>query len=487
MRITFSLRVWFIGALATFAVCGNAQDTKTIKDVYERNSEAIRSGFQNRFESLQQQYGKSLEALKASAVKQGDLERAQAAITEIERFGKMKGMPASHEEPKMQEIKALQSAYVAQYKRLETDMIIQLGTLTENYVKALDRIQKELTKAEKLDDATSVLEEKKKAQVAVKGYADMIAEFKNRPVATNGTVTTVMQTKPFAQAAPSRKTDAKKFDTEKELYLVIDLSGGKDVEKYPVSYLSDIPKDGWSDKYKTEKLVMRKIEPGTFKMGSPEDEPGHKRSETQHRVRLTKGFYIGVFEVTWRQWELVMGSVPKYFKSPDLPAECVSYDGIRGSTAGAGWPASNSVDTDSFMGLIRAKTGLMTFDLPMESQWEYACRAGSDKPCAGGVNEMAWHGGNSGKQTHPVGQKLPNAWGLHDMHGNVWEWCLDWRGTYAVGSSTDPVGAQTGSERMRRGGSFQNDELTCRSACRMYFIPSEGHFDIGFRAAITLP
>ena len=260
-------------------------------------------------------------------------------------------------------------------------------------------------------------------------------------------------------------------------YLVIDLSGGPSASSYPVSYLTAVPTGGWSDTYKTTKLVMRKIPKGSFTMGSPADELGRDSDEPQHQVTLTKDFYIGVFEVTQRQWELVMGNRPSYFNNAShyatRPVESVSYYDIRENPANsddpaADWPANSIVNATSFMGKLRAKTGLSTFDLPTESQWEYACRAGTTTALNSGYNLTStgsdprmdavgryWYNGGSGYTqngdtsvaTAKAGSYLPNAWGLYDMHGNVWEWCLDWYGTYP-GSVQDPDGAASGSNRV---------------------------------------
>ena len=157
-------------------------------------------------------------------------------------------------------------------------------------------------------------------------------------------------------------------------YCVIDLSDGPNAVVYPVSYLSNLPSKGWTDEYKTDKLILRRIPAGTFVMGS--DQTNESR-----RVKLAKPFYMGVFEVTQKQWELVMGSWPgstpssSFGRGDAYPAYYVSYNDIRGSSSGARWPASSAVDAASFLGRLRAKTGL-EFDLPTEAQWEYACRAG---------------------------------------------------------------------------------------------------------------
>lgn len=289
-------------------------------------------------------------------------------------------------------------------------------------------------------------------------------------------------------------------------YCVIDLSGGTRVASHPVSYLDDIPAGGWTDEYKTTKLVLRYIAPGAFTMGSPWDEVGRYYSdETQHEVTLTTGFWIGVFEVTQKQYQLVMGSTPSFYEGDMRPVESVSYNTIRGSSSGARWPVSSAVDETSFMGRIRAKTGVDGFDLPTEAQWEYACRAGTTTALNSGkdltsttrdanMNEVGRYGYNNGHQggsedgkggyssNHTtVGSYQPNAWGLYDMHGNVSEWCLDWHGSYGSGAARDPKGATSGSYRVRRGGGWSIDAQDCRSANRGYGTPSDSYNFGGFR------
>ena len=202
---------------------------------------------------------------------------------------------------------------------------------------------------------------------------------------------------------------------------------------------------------------------GTFMMGSPSGEDGRYGDEKQHQVTLTKGFWMLETEVTQKQWKAIMGSNPSHFKGDNLPVENVSWN-----------------DCQEFC----KKCALlgMPVQLPTEAQWEYACRAGSTGPYAGNLDEMAWFEDNSGRKTHPVGTKKPNAWGLYDMHGNVWEWCADWYdGDYPSGSVTDPIGPSNGSDRVVRGGSWCYYARRCRSAYRGYRAPGGRDDDLGFR------
>jgi uncharacterized repeat protein (TIGR02543 family) len=251
------------------------------------------------------------------------------------------------------------------------------------------------------------------------------------------------------------------------LYCVIDLSAGVNAASYPVTYLSDVPAGGWTDEYKTTKLVLRRIEPGSFKMNGSYD------------VTIAKAFYCGVFEVTQKQYELVTGSKPSNFSGDKLPVEKVSWNTIRGNSDTYNWPTIKTVDPNSFIGRIQARTGL-NFDLPTEAQWEYACRAGTTTTYYWGDSmdgAYAWYSGNSSSKTHIVGTRMPNEWGLYDMSGNVWEWCLDW---YDVISNSN--GPDSGIYRILRGGGFCHDDYICNSNFRdVKSEPYGSHWCGGFR------
>ena len=291
--------------------------------------------------------------------------------------------------------------------------------------------------------------------------------------------------------------------TSEATYLVVDLSGGTSASSFPVSYLSSVPEGGWSDEYKTTKLALRLVQPGTFTMGSPSTETGRDTSangEIQHDVTLTKPYYVGIFETTQRQYELIKGTNPADLNiGPKYPVEQVTYDMIRGDNQGANWPANNNVDSTSFMGVLRAKTGL-TFDLPTEAQWEYACRAttttalnsGKDLSDSIKCNEMKeagryTHDTNDGKGNNFVepGQYLVNNWGIFDMHGNLAELCLDYYADYSGSAAvTDPKGPSTGTLRVKRGGSWQDIASECRSARRVGVDSNFHNQGTGFRVVV---
>ena len=211
-------------------------------------------------------------------------------------------------------------------------------------------------------------------------------------------------------------------------------------------------------------MEMIYVASGTFMMGSPATEEGRFYGETQHLVMLTKGFWLGKYEVTQAQWQSVMGENPSTFKSDIRPVETVSWE-----------------DGQSFIRKINSVQNCGA-RLPTEAEWEYACRAGSTGPYAGNGNldEMGWYDDNSGNKTHPVGQKQANAWGFYDMHGNVWEWCGDWYGDYD-GDTSDPTGPASGESRALRGGGWDDNARLCRSAFRLKLLPTRRDDYCGLR------
>jgi len=271
-------------------------------------------------------------------------------------------------------------------------------------------------------------------------------------------------------------------------------------------------------------MKFRLIQPGTFMMGNegsvkylfdlfPElllDEMKNwnpdwiTNCDPSHSVRISKRYYLGKYAVTvgdfkrfvdkvgyktegerdgkgaygwtgkeWVQDAKITWRNPGFTQTAQDPVVCVSWN-----------------DAESYCQWLSEVEG-KSYRLPTESEWEYACRAGSSTAFCFGeaearLGEYAWDDSNSGGKTHPVGQKAANAWGLYDMHGNVWEWCSDWHGEYPSSAVTDPTGPSTGSYRVRRGGGWGSVRggSNCRSACRGRHVPSNRYNDLGFRLAL---
>ena len=216
-------------------------------------------------------------------------------------------------------------------------------------------------------------------------------------------------------------------------------------------------------------LFLVPIAGGTFSMGSLS---GGSDEQPVTTVTLSP-FWLAKTEVTQAQWEAVMGSNPSSFKGGQLPVETVSWDDAMKF-------CRKLTERERQAG--RLPTGTI-YTLPTEAQWEYACRAGTTGDYAGEVDAMAWYNKNSGGATHEVGTKQANAWGLRDMHGNVWEWCLDWDGPYFGGRVTDPKGAPSGTFRVRRGGGWNDEADYARSAFRNFNGPAFRSNIVGFRPA----
>jgi formylglycine-generating enzyme required for sulfatase activity len=230
------------------------------------------------------------------------------------------------------------------------------------------------------------------------------------------------------------------------------------------------------------KLVL--IPKGTFMMGSPESDVNRQKNETQHEVTISKDFYLGVHEVTQAQYEKVIGKNPSHFQgavvsneNADIPVENVSWD--------------DAVEfCKKLSDLPEEKKAGRVYRLPTEAEWEYACRAGSKTAYSfddeeGLLPEYGWFKRNSSNRTHTVGLLESNAWGLYDMHGNVWEWCSDWYGEYPKGAVSDPTGPCEGSFRVFRGGSWGSEAADCRSASRRWNVPSIRGGYLGFRVALS--
>ena len=301
-------------------------------------------------------------------------------------------------------------------------------------------------------------------------------------------------------------------------YMVVDLIATNTV-RYYVSQAA-LPFGGITNPiYRTDKLLMRKVPArnSTFLMGNDPKDAAWQNGEQRREVSFTNDWYIGVWEVTKRQMLLISGKVVNYSMTNGLdaaattemyPAQSDTWNHLRvnytnQTTASAiDWPTTgHQVGPDSAIGMLRALTGVQ-FDLPTEAQWEFACRAGTttglnhgkeiEKTSSGGIsyalNEVSWNGKNSGGKVHETGLKLPNAWGLYDMHGNVFEHCLDWwtQDASAYGG-VDPVGPSSGTARVRRGGHFNNDVTWYHSGYRNSLGPTDSAAYYGFRLWCPLP
>ena len=228
------------------------------------------------------------------------------------------------------------------------------------------------------------------------------------------------------------------------------------------SSVQGIRDDFYQDGERVTSMEFCHIPAGTFRMG---------RFGNFYRVTISKGFYLGKYPVTQDQWDAVMESNPSHFKKGNYPVENVSWE-----------------DCQKFIGRLNDQIGRAKYRLPTEAEWEYACRAGSVTSYSFGddkkkLSEYGWYHANSGGTSHPVGEKLPNPWGLYDMNGGVWEWCKDWYAPYPRWKATDPEGPSAGTDRVLRGGSWSDGPKRCRSGFRSYFSPDFRCDFFGFRLA----
>ena len=220
-------------------------------------------------------------------------------------------------------------------------------------------------------------------------------------------------------------------------------------------------------------IDMVRVEAGTFTMGATaEMEDPEDDEKPTHQVTLTNDYYIGKYEVTQALWKAVMGNNPSYFKGDNLPVEQVSW-----------------YDCQEFLSKLNRITG-KTFRLPTEAEWEYAARGGNKSrgyqySGSNNLSDVAWYGDNSGYKPHAVGTKEPNELGIYDMSGNVYEWCQDWKGAYSSSSQVNPTGANSGSDRVHRGGNWLYSAEQCRSSCRLYSTPDYRYPGFGLRLVLS--
>jgi formylglycine-generating enzyme required for sulfatase activity len=221
----------------------------------------------------------------------------------------------------------------------------------------------------------------------------------------------------------------------------------------------------------TSPLAIVRIPAGSFTMGTDKVVSGPQGwtndvERPPHKVTISREFWMGEFPVTQAQWREVMGDNPSALKDagPDAPVEQVSWN-----------------DTQSFLAKLNVSQGRWTVRLPTEAEWEYAARAGTTGETYGPLDDVAWYRSNGSSTTHPVGKKLPNAFGLYDMLGNVWQWCQDWFGPYTSAPAVDPQGEAKGEKRVMRGGCYYCDAIHCRAARRNRDPQEHLAKSIGFR------
>jgi len=263
-----------------------------------------------------------------------------------------------------------------------------------------------------------------------------------------------------------------------------------------VNFLPDVP--GNQPKVLTNSIDMKLvlISKGTFMMGSPPDEKGSEEDERRHEVTISRDYHLGMHEVTQAQYKKIMGKNPSHFQGDAVAERHPETNRVVKDVDSANHPVEQVSWEDAvefcqrLSALPEEKKAGRVYRLPSEAEWEYACRAGSQMAYSFGSDEKSlvnfgWYDSNSKGMTHAVGLKKANAWGLYDMHGNVFEWCADWYGEYPKGSATDPRGPEVGSRRVDRGGCWYFDAVYCRSAGRFRRGPSFRDDFLGFRVALS--
>ena len=242
-------------------------------------------------------------------------------------------------------------------------------------------------------------------------------------------------------------------------------------------------------------MKLNWIASGSFVMGSPPDEAGRSNDEgPQAAVTISRGFWMGISAVTQEEWKLIveegsdelrLKAEPSFFRGARLPVEQVSWNECQD------WLRKlNALEESALRGLKGYE-----YRLPTEAEWEFTCRSGSTTRFYFGnvevgdagksLRDSAWYSANSGGQTHSVGEKKPNAWGLSDMHGNVWEWCQDWYGPLKGGQCMDPSGPILGMKRVMRGGSWGVAAERCRAAYRVWNEVGYRDYTVGFRVVLA--
>ena len=433
---TASVAFLLLVMCAPGVVRGAVMDMKTNLDAITSMREAGIEMANKPLTEIRTKYNLALQQYQKVAQEGGDLNGVLAVTKALELLKSGSPFSALSADPKIAKI---QQTYQKAYEEIQKQTDARLLAVDRDYANQLDKLIKELTQSGSIEDAVKVREIKDQ----------FIEDYKAAKAAKPQ-----ISAKPIAARTP--KSEGMRAGDERDFEIA-----------------------------RGVKMTMCWIPPGEFVMGSPVGEMGRDGEETQHRVTLTKGFWMGKYEVTQEQWQAVMGNNPSKFNGKNLPVVQVSWNMITG---GGGFleKANNNATTGE------------RFHLPTEAQWEYACRAGMQTSLNNGKDittaegacrnliEVAWYNANSEGKSHPVGKKKANAWGLHDMHGNVIEWCMDWKGTYPTGAVTDPQGADSISARVLRGGDWYGGAFNCRAAGRNVYWPKGANSiggSIGFRLA----
>ena len=427
------------------------------KESYAENLEALRV----RVEAIEAEVFKGVVEAAKSADPVGELSQARADLGEAVKLLQSK---EGHEPARC--AAKLRESIGAERQEIESKVVTaKAGRSKDNYLKILSGLEASMEKLDGIDkDLAAVSSLTERLEGELKEMMDVYIDMKR----FNGET--------------EAKAELLETLTEKEKEWFPDRAG---VPGLPTTASAPTPLEAHRAPMSGDALAVMEgtragevrsfggIEmvwcpPGEFLMGSPEDEADRNEDETQHRVTLTRGFWMAKKETTQGQWESLTGENPSYFNGVDLPGESVSWEDVQGWLAG--------------MNQRNTLPSGWKWDLPTEAQWEYACRAGTETAYAGTLDTMAWYGNNSGSKTNAVGTKKPNAWGLYEMHGNVREWCRDWYDDYD-GGRTDPTGPASGSLRVARGGSWGNGAAYCRSAYRLRLSPDYRDSLLGFRPA----
>lgn len=381
---------------------------------------------------LDNKYREALEKRKATAQAAGDLDGVTAATTELEHLAKGNDTAPIPKDPALARLK---NVHAEQKVKMLAAVTSRLLEVEREMAEGLEGLVAEMTKAGRIEDAK-----------AVRGYRDaFIEDFKARraTIATGGS----------GVAEMNRPGDERKFEIAPGM--MIDFC--------------------W-------------IPPGEFIMGNATKDSGDNDAEpNDYRVTISRGFWMAKTELTQAQWRAVAGTDPGHHPGDNRPVEQVCWLDICGDDSRSG----------GFLGKVnKVAPDAWRFDLPTEAEWEYACRAGTRSQLNNGkdptsedgvcdeLGELGWYIQNSKGGTQPVGLKKPNAWGLHDMHGNVWEWCIDWFGRYPTGGTTDPTGPASGDARIFRGGSWRHKPSAARSDSRSSYRPNFRYLTLGFRLVL---